>query len=46
MISHNKPTLGKEEEDAALRVIQSNQLSQSHEVESFENEFCNTYSIS
>jgi perosamine synthetase len=41
MISHNRPTLGKEEEDAALRVIQSNQLSQSHEVESFENEFCN-----
>ena len=40
MIPHNKPTLGKEEEDAALRVIRSNQLSQDNEVESFENEFC------
>jgi len=41
MIPHNKPTLGKEEEDAALRVIHSKQLAQSDEVESFENEFCN-----
>ena len=41
MIPHNKPTLGKEEEDAALRVLHSNQLAQSNEVESFENEFCN-----
>ena len=40
LIPHNKPTLGKEEEEAVLRVIRSNQLSQEKEVESFENEFC------
>jgi len=40
MIVHNKPTLGKEEELAAQRVIQSGWLSQGPEVESFENEFC------
>jgi len=40
MIPHNKPTLGKEEEDAALRVLHSGQLAQDIEVESFENEFC------
>ena len=40
MIPHNLPTIGIEEEDAALRVIRSKQLSQYKEVESFENEFC------
>lgn len=40
LIPHNKPTLGKEEEEAVLRVIRSNQLSQEKEVELFENEFC------
>lgn len=40
MIVHNRPTLGKEEEIAAIRVIQSGQISQGPEVESFENEFC------
>lgn len=40
MIPHNKPTIGVEEELAALRVLRSGQLSQGPEVESFENEFC------
>ena len=40
MIPHNKPTLGKQEEEAALRVIRSGQLAQDKEVELFENEFC------
>ena len=35
LIPHNKPTLGKEEEEAVLRVIRSNQLSQEKEVELF-----------
>ena len=41
MIPHNRPTLGKEEEDAALRVIRRGWLAQGEEVEKFENEFCN-----
>ena len=41
MIPHNKPTLGKEEEEACLRVIRSGQLSNGDEVRSFEDEFCN-----
>jgi len=45
MISHNKPTLGKEEEEAALRVIRSEWLSQGPEVGAFENEFCNFLGI-
>lgn len=40
MIPHNRPTLGIEEEEAALRVIRSGWLSQGPEVEAFENEFC------
>jgi perosamine synthetase len=40
MIPHNKPTLGKEEEEAALRVIRSGWLAQGHQVNAFENEFC------
>lgn len=40
MIQHNKPTLGIEEESAALRVLRSGWLAQGYEVESFENEFC------
>ena len=39
-IPHNKPTLGKEEEQAAIRVIRSGWLAQGKEVELFENEFC------
>ena len=40
MISHNKPTLGKEEEHAALRVVRSNWLAPGKEVIAFENEVC------
>lgn len=40
MIPHNKPTLGPEEEQAALRVIRSGWLAQGAEVSAFENEFC------
>tara|TARA_B100001540_G_scaffold265046_1_gene245434 strand:- start:254 stop:1264 length:1011 start_codon:yes stop_codon:yes gene_type:complete len=40
MIPHNKPTLGKEEETAALRILRSGQLSNGEEVREFENEFC------
>jgi len=40
MIPHNLPTIGIEEEVAALRVLRSKQLSQDQEVELFENEFC------
>ena len=40
MIPHNKPTIGIEEELAALRVLRSGLLSQGSEIESFENEFC------
>ncbi len=40
MIPHNKPTLGIEEELAALRILRSGWLAQGPEVEAFENEFC------
>ena len=40
MIQHNKPTLGKEEREAANRVISSGWVAQGKEVESFENELC------
>ena len=40
LIPHNKPTLGLEEEEAALRVIRSGWMAKGKEVESFQNEFC------
>ena len=40
MIPHNKPTLGKEEEEAALKVLRSGWLAQGHQVNAFEDEFC------
>lgn len=40
MIPHNKPTLGLEEEEAAIRVIRSGWVAKGDEVKSFENEFC------
>ena len=40
LIPHNKPTLGLEEEEAALRVIRSGWVAKGKEVESFQNEFC------
>jgi len=39
MIPHNKPTLGLEEEAAAIRVIRSGWMAKGREVKSFENEF-------
>jgi len=46
LIPHNLPTIGQEEEDAALRVLRSKQLSQDAEVELFENEFCDYLGLS
>tara|TARA_B100000795_G_scaffold270018_1_gene261910 strand:- start:5046 stop:6056 length:1011 start_codon:yes stop_codon:yes gene_type:complete len=40
MIAHNKPTLGKQEQHAASRVLESGYIAQGPEVEKFENEFC------
>lgn len=40
MIPHNRPTLGIEEEQAALRVIKSGWVAQGKEVKSFEDEVC------
>lgn len=40
LLPHNKPTLGKEEEQAAIRVIRSGWIAEGKEVESFEGEFC------
>jgi perosamine synthetase len=39
-IPHNRPTLGKAEEQAAIRVIQSKWVAQGKEVRLFENELC------
>lgn len=46
MISHNKPTLGKEEKQAVLRVIDSGWLSQGKEVKEFEDAICELYDLS
>lgn len=40
MIPHNKPSLNKKEEQAAIRVLRSSWVAQGKEVEKFENEFC------
>lgn len=40
MILHNRPSLGLEEEGAALRVLRSGWLAQGDEVALFEREFC------
>ena len=40
MIPHNRPTIGIEEESAAIRVLRRGWLSQGKEVQEFENEFC------
>jgi perosamine synthetase len=45
MITHNKPTLGIEEQQALNRVIGSNWLAQGKEVELFENEFCEYFDL-
>ena len=40
MITHNKPTLGKQEQQAVSKVLESGYIAQGVEVERFENEFC------
>jgi perosamine synthetase len=40
VIAHNRPTLGREEEAAAIRVIRSGWVAQGAEVAAFEEEFC------
>ncbi|MFA6599666.1 MAG: DegT/DnrJ/EryC1/StrS family aminotransferase [Candidatus Omnitrophota bacterium] len=40
MIPHSKPTLGKEEKAACLRVLDSQQIAQGRQVEAFEKGFC------
>ncbi len=40
MIAHNKPTLGKQEQRAVSKVLESGYIAQGLEVERFENEFC------
>ncbi len=45
MIPHNLPTLGTEEQAAAIRVLQSNWVAQGPEVEAFENELCRFLNI-
>jgi perosamine synthetase len=45
MIPHNQPTLGSEEEKAALDTIRSGWIAQGTQVEKFENDFCNYLDI-
>jgi perosamine synthetase len=40
VISHNRPTLGRPEKDAAMRVLGSGWVAQGREVEEFEAEIC------
>jgi len=40
VIAHNKPTLGKQEQQAVSKVLESGYIAQGLEVERFENEFC------
>ena len=40
MIFHNVPTLGKEEEEAAVRVLRSSWVAEGAEVAQFENDLC------
>ncbi len=45
MIAHNKPTLGKQEQQAVSKVLDSGYIAQGLEVERFENEFCDFLSL-
>jgi perosamine synthetase len=40
VIAHNKPTLGKQEQRAVSKALESGYIAQGLEVERFENEFC------
>lgn len=46
MIPHNLPALGIKEEKAVLRVLKSRWLAQGHEVQAFEDEFCEYMNLS
>jgi len=46
MIPHNRPTIGVEEKNAILRVLDSGNLIQGNETQLFEKEFCNYISLS
>jgi perosamine synthetase len=45
MIPHNKPTLGTQEQAAAMRVLDSGWVAQGPEVEAFENELCRFFGV-
>ena len=45
MIEHNKPTLGKQEQKVASKVLESGYIAQGLEVEKFEDEFCDFLSL-
>ena len=45
MIAHNKPTLGKQEQQVASKVLESGYIAQGLEVEKFEDEFCDFLSL-
>lgn len=45
MIPHNKPTFGKQEQAAAMRVLDSGWVAQGAEVAAFENELCRFFGV-
>lgn len=45
IIFHNKPTLGKEEQSAAGRIISSGHVAQGEEVEKFEADLCDFFGL-
>ena len=45
MIAHNAPTLGPREAEAAQRTLSSGRIAQGPEIDGFENEFCDTFSV-
>ena len=45
MILHNRPNLGSEEKEVALKVLSSQCVSQGEEVLKFENDLCNFFGL-
>jgi perosamine synthetase len=45
LIAHNAPTLGPQEAEAAQRVLASGRIAQGPEIDSFENEFCESLGL-
>ena len=45
MISHNRPTLGRSEREAAARVLSGGWVAQGKEVEAFENQLCQFFNL-